>query len=60
MIDPQLMELLVCPQDKGPLEEHEENGHWLVNPRKNIAYPVTDGIPVLLADQAVTWPLATN
>lgn len=54
MIDPRLLEILVCPQDKQPLEEH---GDYLVNPRLSLAYPVQDGIPVLLADEAVTWPL---
>ncbi|WP_291473993.1 Trm112 family protein [Corynebacterium sp.] len=54
MIDPSLLEILVCPQDKQPLEEH---GDYLVNPRLSVAYPVQDGIPVLLADEAVTWPL---
>lgn len=55
MIDPRLLEILVCPQDKQPLEEH---GDYLVNPRLNVAYPVQDGIPVLLADEAVSWPVS--
>ncbi|WP_313358123.1 Trm112 family protein [Corynebacterium variabile] len=54
MIDPSLLEILVCPQDKQPLEEH---GDYLVNPRRSAAYPEQDGIPVLLADEAVAWPL---
>ena len=57
MIDPSLLEILVCPQDKQPLEEH---GDYLVNPRLSVAYPVQDGIPVLLADEAVSWPLTQN
>lgn len=57
MIDPRLLEILVCPQDKQPLEVH---GEYLVNPRLNVAYRVQDGIPVLLADEAVSWPLTTN
>lgn len=55
MIDPKLLEILACPQDKQPLEDH---GDYLVNPRLGRAYPVSDGIPVLLTDEAVDWPLA--
>lgn len=54
MIDSRLLEILVCPQDKQFLEVH---GDYLVNPRLSVAYPVQDGIPVLLADEAVSWPL---
>ncbi|MBF4553706.1 Trm112 family protein [Corynebacterium suicordis] len=53
MIDSHLLDILACPQDKGPLEL---NGDYLVNPRLNVAYPIQDGIPVLLVDEAVTWP----
>ncbi len=54
-IDPALLEVLVCPQDKGPLEYHEEE-QVLVNPRLGIAYRIDDGIPVMLVDEAITWP----
>ena len=57
MIDPKLLEILACPQDKQPLEDH---GDYLVNPRLGIAYPVHDGIPVLLVDEALTWPLTSS
>ncbi|AEI09309.1 hypothetical protein CRES_0953 [Corynebacterium resistens DSM 45100] len=56
MIDPKLLEILACPQDKQPLEDH---GDYLVNPRLGVAYPVQDDIPVLLVDEAVKWPLAS-
>ncbi|MEJ4113212.1 Trm112 family protein [Corynebacterium kroppenstedtii] len=49
-----LLSLLVCPKDKGTLEYHEEE-QILVNPRLNIAYPIEDGIPVLLVDQATPY-----
>ena len=55
MIDSQLLDILACPRDKGPLEQH---GDYLVNPRLGRAYPIEDGIPVLLIDEAVDWPLA--
>lgn len=53
MIDQKLLEILVCPIDRQPLEDH---GDYLVNPRLNKAYPVQDGIPVLLVDEATDWP----
>ncbi|KGM19262.1 MULTISPECIES: Trm112 family protein [Corynebacterium] len=55
MIDPKLLEILACPKDKQPLEDH---GDYLVNPRLGLAYPVQDDIPVLLVDEAVEWPLS--
>ncbi|HIW96401.1 MAG TPA: Trm112 family protein [Candidatus Corynebacterium gallistercoris] len=54
MIESRLLEILSCPQDKGPLEDH---GDYLVNPRLGKAYPVQEGIPVLLIDEAVEWPV---
>ena len=51
-LDPLLVELLVCPEDKGPLW-YLESESVLYNPRLHRAYPVRDGIPVLLVDEAV-------
>lgn len=56
-IDPKLLEVLVCPQDKGPLT-YLETEQMLVNERLGAAYRIDDGIPVMLADEAVTWPPA--
>lgn len=50
-MDTRLLELLVCPVTKGPLEydrEHEE----LISRSARLAYPVRDGIPVLLENEA--------
>ena len=47
-VDPELLERLVCPLDKGPLELVD--GRWLVNPRNGYRYPITDGIPVMLVE----------
>ncbi len=50
-MDTKLLELLVCPVTKGPLEfnrEHQE----LVSRRARLAYPIRDGIPVLLENEA--------
>lgn len=55
MIDSRLLDMLACPQDKQPLEYH---GTHLVNPRLSVAYPIEEGIPVLLVEKAVAWPLA--
>ena len=53
-LNEELLSLLVCPQDKGPLEYHEYE-QLLVNPRLHIAYPIDDGIPVLLEDEALAY-----
>ncbi|MDO4910059.1 MAG: Trm112 family protein [Corynebacterium sp.] len=50
-IDRRLLDVLVCPQDKGPLE-YKETENLLVNPRLGIAYRIEDGIPVMLIDEA--------
>ncbi len=50
-LDPQLLEILACPQDKGPLLYFvDENS--LYNPRLRRRYVVRDGIPVMLIDEA--------
>ena len=49
MLDPKLVEILVCPADGGPLLLIDD---LLYNPRLQKAYRVDDGIPVLLIDQA--------
>ena len=54
-VDPKLLEILVCPQDKGPLKFIEEES-VLVNERLQVAYPIEDGIPVMLVDSAFPWP----
>ncbi len=51
MLDPTLLELLVCPQDRGPLRYAEAEA-ILYNPRLRRAYRIDDGIPVLLIDEA--------
>ena len=52
-MDPKLLELLVCPVTKGTLifdREHQE----LISHSARLAYPMRDGIPVLLEDEART------
>jgi uncharacterized protein YbaR (Trm112 family) len=50
MIDQKLLDILVCPADRGPLLLV---GDVLYNPRLRKAYRIEDGIPVLLIDEAV-------
>ena len=52
-MDPKLLELLVCPVTKGPLTFDRENQE-LVSRSARLAYPVRDGIPVLLENEART------
>ncbi|ULE32548.1 Trm112 family protein [Mycobacterium sp. IDR2000157661] len=50
-LDARLLEILVCPQDRGPLLLVEDE--YLYNPRLRRAYRIDGGIPVLLIDEAV-------
>lgn len=50
-IDPRLLEILVCPLCKGPLVYRKAEGE-LVCKSDRLAYPVKDGIPVMLEDDA--------
>ena len=54
-LDPKLLDILACPRDKGPLTDLEDES-VLVNERLGIAYPIEDGIPVMLSDEAFAWP----
>ncbi|MEV0252502.1 Trm112 family protein [Nocardia sp. NPDC050712] len=53
-LDATLLSLLACPQDKGPLLLVRASGgeSLLYNPRLRRAYPIENGIPVLLVDEA--------
>jgi uncharacterized protein YbaR (Trm112 family) len=50
-LDPQLLEILACPQDKGPLLYFEDEDA-LYNPRLRRRYAIRDGIPIMLIDEA--------
>ena len=52
-LDPQLLEILACPEDKGPLLYFADDG-FLYNPRLQRRYRVDDDIPVMLIDEAET------
>lgn len=52
-IDPALLELLACPQSRHPLRHDEAAGELVcTDPGCGLAYPIRDGIPVLLVDEA--------
>jgi uncharacterized protein len=52
-LDPLLIEVLACPEDKGPLLYFADEDR-LYNPRLHRSYQVRDGIPVMLVDEATT------
>jgi len=52
-LDPLLLEVLACPEDKGPLLYFEDENR-LYNPRLHRSYEIRDDIPVMLIDEAVT------
>lgn len=51
MIDAKLLDILVCPVSKAPLEYDKENNE-LICKASGLAYPVRDGIPVMLENEA--------
>lgn len=50
-VDPKLLEILVCPLTKGPLRYDSERQE-LISERAGLAYPIRDGIPIMLPDEA--------
>lgn len=56
-ISQELLEILVDPGDKGPLDlvTEAEGKAWLVNRRNGNRYPIEDGIPVMLIEEGEKW-----
>jgi hypothetical protein len=50
-IDPKLLEILVCPLTKGPLEYDAERQE-LISRQAKLIYPIRDGIPIMLPEEA--------
>lgn len=50
-VDPKLLEILVCPLTKEPLRYDAARGE-LISDRAGLAYPIREGIPVMLVDEA--------
>jgi uncharacterized protein YbaR (Trm112 family) len=58
-ISPDLLKILVCPEDKGPLELADD-GKFLLNPRNGYKYPIRNGIPVMLIEEGKKFRDATQ
>jgi len=52
-VDPRLLEVLVCPLTRGPLEYDREKGE-LLSRTAALAYPIRDGVPIMLPEEART------
>lgn len=50
-VDPKLLDILVCPLTKGPLEYDAEKQE-LISRQARLAFPIRNGIPILLPDEA--------
>jgi uncharacterized protein len=50
-VDPKLLEILVCPVTKGPLE-YDRQRQELISRSAKLAYPIREGIPIMLAEEA--------
>ncbi len=49
--DARLLEMLVCPLTKGPLE-YDREGSELISRKAGLAYPIRDGMPIMLPEEA--------
>ncbi len=54
-LDPRLLEILVCPVTKGPLVYDRDAGE-LISRQAGLAFPIRDGIPIMLPDEARALP----
>jgi uncharacterized protein YbaR (Trm112 family) len=50
-VDPKLLEILVCPLTKAPLE-YDAEAQELISRQAGLAYPIREGIPIMLPDEA--------
>lgn len=50
-VDPKLLEILVCPLTKGPLR-YDAEAQELISDRAGLAYPIREGVPIMLASEA--------
>ena len=50
-VDPKLLEILVCPVTKGDLEYNKDKNE-LISRQAGLAYPIRDGIPIMLEEEA--------
>lgn len=50
-VDPKLLEILVCPITRGRLE-YDRKAKELISKKAGLAYPIRDGVPIMLEDEA--------
>jgi len=50
-IDPKLLEALICPMSRTPLR-YDRQAQELISERAGLAYPIRDGVPIMLPDEA--------
>lgn len=50
-VDPRLLEVLVCPVTHGPLD-YDKKAQELVSKKARLAYPIRDGVPIMLPEEA--------
>ncbi|ATC23128.1 Trm112 family protein [Caulobacter vibrioides] len=50
-VDPRLLEVLVCPVTRGPLDYDRAKGE-LISRAAKLAYPIRDGVPIMLPEEA--------
>lgn len=50
-VDPRLLEILICPVSRAPLT-YDREANELVSRAAGLAFPIRDGVPVMLADEA--------
>ena len=58
-VDPKLLEILVCPLTKKPLR-YDGTKQELISDAAGLAYPIRDGIPIMLVDEARTLEQTTK
>lgn len=51
LVDPKLLEALVCPDSRGLLR-YDREAQELISDTAKLAYPIRDGIPIMLSDEA--------
>ena len=50
-VDPRLLEVLVCPVTRGPLD-YDREARELISRKAKLAYPIRNGVPIMLAEEA--------
>jgi uncharacterized protein YbaR (Trm112 family) len=51
VLDPKLLEILVCPVSRGPLD-YDREANELVSKQARLAYPIREGVPIMLPEEA--------